>query len=184
VRALNGRVSAPTVKKFLLYGNEAYLFAELPRFHYGTRKRLKFDRKAYVYDNGFLLAKKVFTSPDNGRLLENLVFIELVRQKYRPGLNLFYYVTADSYEVDFLLRQGSKNHELIQVTWNMSEQKTREREIRALQQAASELNVQKIRILTWDQAEILQIGGITIAIEPVRQWLVQQNQPQHKNTSY
>ena len=113
-----------------------------------------------------------------------MIFIELVRQKFRPGLNLFYYVTSDGYEVDFLLRQGSKNHEIIQVTWNMSEQKTREREIRALQQAASELNVQKIRILTWDQAEILQVGDITIALEPVRQWLVQQNRPQQNNTSY
>jgi len=176
VRALDGRVSAPTVKKFLLYGNEAYLFAELSRFHHGARKRLKFDRKTYVYDNGFLSAKKVFTSPDYGRLLENMVFVELVRRKYRPSLNLFYYVAADGYEVDFLLRQGSKNQELIQVTWNMSEQKTREREIRALQHAASELNTQKVRIITWDQAETIQTGNTNIVVEPVRQWLLQQSQ--------
>jgi len=172
VRALDSRVSAPKVKKFLLYGAEAYLFAELPRFHYGARKRLKFDRKAYVFDNGFLIAKKVFTSPDYGRLLENMVFVELVRRTFRPGLNLFYYVTTEGFEVDFLLRQGSKNHELIQVTWNMSEQKTRERELRALHQAASELGVDIVRILTWDQAEVLQTQHVSIIVEPVRQWLM------------
>lgn len=175
VRALDGRVSAPTVKKFLMFGSEAYLFAELSRFYHGARKLLKFDRKSYVFDNGFLSAKKVFTSPDHGRLLENMVFIELVRRKFKPSLSLFYYVTADGYEVDFLLRQGTKNQELIQVTWNMSEQKTREREIRALQQAASELNTQIVRILTWDQTETIQTGGTKIIIEPVRQWLLQQS---------
>jgi len=105
-----------------------------------------------------------------------MVFVELVRRKYRPSLNLFYYVAADGYEVDFLLRQGSKNQELIQVTWNMSEQKTREREIRALQHAASELNTQKVRIITWDQAETIQTGNTNIVVEPVRQWLLQQSQ--------
>ena len=76
VRALNNVVSAPTVKKFLMYGQQAYLFAEVPRFHFGARKRLKFDRKAYLYDNGFLAARKISSSPDFGKLLENLVFIE------------------------------------------------------------------------------------------------------------
>ena len=149
-----------------------------------VKKGHNFTLAQWNYELKALIAKKVFTSPDHGWLLENMIFIELVRQNFRPGLNLFYYVTSDGYEVDFLLRQGSKNHEIIQVTWNISEQKTREREIRALQQAASELNVQKIRILTWDQAEILQVGDITIALEPVRQWLVQQNRPQQNNTSY
>ncbi len=171
VRALNGRISAPTVKKFLMYGEQAYLFADLSRFHYGVRKRLKFDRKAYVYDNGFLLAKKVVITPDHGRLLENMVFIELVRRGFKPNMSLFYYVSGDGYEVDFFTRQAGKNHELIQVTWNMSEQKTRERELRSLVQAASELKVQNIRVLTWDHIESMHIGDVTILIEPVCQWL-------------
>lgn len=171
VRALGGRVSAPTVKKFLAYGQQAFLFSELERFHFGARKRLKFDRKMYVYDNGFLAAKKVSISPDSGRLLENMVFVELVRRGYSPNMNLFYYITNSGYEVDFLTRKNAKIHELIQVTWTMLEHKTREREIKSLLAAAKELKVTKIRILTWDHSETIEHGDVKIRVEPVREWL-------------
>ena len=177
VRGLDAAISSPTVKKFLLYGQQAYLFAELPRFHFGARKRLKFDRKAYVYDNGFLTAKKISNSPDYGHLLENAVFIELVRRGFEPNMNLFYYVTAGGYEVDFLTRIGVQNDELIQVAWTMHEQKTRDRELRALAQASAELRVKKIRILTWDHADEIRIGDVKLVIQPVRQWLLEHSAP-------
>ena len=177
VRGLDAAISSPTVKKFLLYGQQAYLFAELPRFHFGARKRLKFDRKAYVYDNGFLTAKKISNSPDYGHLLENAVFIELVRRGFEPNMNLFYYVTAGGYEVDFLTRIGVQNDELIQVAWTMHEQKTRDRELRALAQASAELRVKKIRILTWDHADEIRIGDVKLVIQPVRQWLLEHPAP-------
>ena len=177
MRGLGAAISSPTVKKFLLYGQQAYLFAELPRFHFGARKRLKFDRKAYVYDNGFLTAKKISNSPDYGHLLENAVFIELVRRGFEPNMNLFYYVTAGGYEVDFLTRIGVQNDELIQVAWTMHEQKTRDRELRALAQASAELRVKKIRILTWDHADEIRIGDVKLVIQPVRQWLLEHSAP-------
>ena len=96
-------------------------------------------------NDGFLAAKKVSTSPDRGRLLENLVFIELVRRGFDPGFNLFYFVTQSGYEVDFLTRTDGKTDQLIQVTWRMSDAKTREREIRSLLGAAQEMNVATVR---------------------------------------
>ena len=42
-----------------------------------------------------------------------------------------------------------------------------------LEQAASELEVRNIRVLTWDQTDSLQLGDAKILVEPVRQWLVQ-----------
>jgi uncharacterized protein len=172
VRALSKSVSGPTVKKFLMFGEQAYLFADLNRFHFGARKRLKFDRKAYIYDNGFLLAKKITTSPDKGRLLENLVFIELVRRGYTPGLNLFYFVSQSGYEVDFLTFAGSKAEQLIQVTWQMTEAKTREREIRALEAASKEINATQTIIITFDHKETLQIKDLSISAVPIREWLL------------
>lgn len=174
VRGLGGAVSAPTVKKFLMYGHQAYLFAELSRFHFGARKRLKFDRKFYVYDTGFLTAKKLASSPDYGHLLENLVFVELVRRGFEPNMSLFYYVTRAGYEVDFVTRAGIKNVELIQVAWTMREQKTRDRELRSLAQAAAELKVESIRILTLDQADEFQFDGVRALVQPVRQWLLEE----------
>jgi uncharacterized protein len=172
VRSMGNAVSAPTVKKFLMYGEQAYLFADLDRFHFGARKRLKFDRKGYIYDNGFLAAKKVSTSPDRGRLLENLVFIELVRRGFDPGFSLFYFVTQSGYEVDFLTRIDGKTDQLIQVTWKMSDAKTREREIRSLHKAAQEMNVRTVRVLTFDHKETLRQGDVKIVMEPVREWLL------------
>jgi len=172
VRAMGQAVSAPTIKNFLMYGEQAYLFADLDRFHFGVRKRLKFDRKAYIFDNGFLAAKKVSTSPDHGRLLENLVFIELVRRGFEPGLSLFYFVSQSGYEVDFLTRVDGKTDQLIQVTWQMSEAKTRDREIRALRAASDEMKARKTLILTFDHRETISGNNTEIIVEPIREWLL------------
>ena len=172
VRSLNNSVSAPTVKKFLMYGQQAYLFAEVPRFHYGARKRLKFDRKAYLYDNGFLAAKKISSSPDFGKLLENLVFIELVRRGFEPGLGLFYFVTQSGHEVDFLTRVDGQSTQLIQVAWKLTDGKTRERELRSLVDAAKELGLSSVTILTHEESDTIHLNGLTINIEPIRSWML------------
>ena len=59
----------------------------------------------------------------------------------------------------------------------MHEQKTRDRELRALAQASAELRVKKIRILTWDHADEIRIGDVKLVIQPVRQWLLEHPAP-------
>lgn len=171
VRSLDQRLSAPTIKKFVGYAREAYLFADLEQYHFGARKRIKSDRKLYTYDNGFVGAKRVGFSKDQGRLLENLVFVELVRRGFRPNFDLFYVMSDEGYEVDFLIRLDGRNEELIQVSWTLQEQKTRSRELRALRHAASSLGVTKARILTFDHEERIEEQGLSISVEPVRAWL-------------
>ena len=171
-RAQGNGISAPTIKKFMQYAREAYLLVELEQFHFSPRKRMKSDRKLYSYDNGFICAKRVAISQDHGRLLENLVFGELLRRGARPNVDLFYYVTSAGHEVDFIIRSTGVTQELIQVAWVMSEQKTRERELRALRTAARELNLSHVRILTHNHSEVIEDDGITINIQPVREWML------------
>ena len=87
----------------------------------------KAPRKVYVVDNGFV-ASKAFSLSDNlGRLLENQVFIELIRRGYDVEKTMFYYRSRNDKEVDFVLREGPRILRLVQVCYDMSSPKTEKR---------------------------------------------------------
>jgi len=169
-RALSGRVSAPSLKKFIRYGCEAYLVAELTAYHHKPRVRIKSDRKAYTVDNGFFSAHHIGVSDDHSKRLENLVFVELWRRGYRPNLDLFYFQTSGGYEVDFLLRSGHKSLELIQVSYSLSSGKTREREFRALIRASEELKIIKRTVITMNEDRRESVGGHDINVISAARW--------------
>lgn len=166
-----GSLSIATVQKFISYSREAYLVQDLQPYFFKPRMRLKADRKIYAYDNGFISAMSQPATSNDSRLLENIVFIELVRRGFKPNLDLFYYQTRSGTEVDFLLREGARNIELIQVAQNISALKTRERELRALHQASEELKVANLTIITLDTKETIRESGSKIQVVPCRQWL-------------
>lgn len=167
---LGGTASPPTVKKFMSYGSDAYLISELHRYHFKPRQRLKADRKCYSIDNGYFSAKQVGVFQEYSKLLENLVFVELWRRGYKPNLDLFYYETATGHEVDFLVRQGAKNIELIQVSYEMGSQKTRDREYRALLSAGKELNVSELTIISANERREERFDNQRIQILPFVEW--------------
>ena len=172
-RSLKGEISAPTTKKFLSYASEAFLIFELSLFHPKPRRRLKSDRKAYTVDNGFFSAKHVGVFDDAGKLLENLVFIELMRRGFKPNLDLFYYETKRKQEVDFLVRDGVKNCELLQASYSLGQQKTRDRECRALVQAANELDVSELTIVTMNERKDERYDGKQIRVVPLKEWCLE-----------
>lgn len=171
-RAL-GCLSTATIQKFIAYCREAYLVQDLQPYFFKPRMRIKADRKIYALDNGFISAKSQPSRPNTSHLLENLVFIELLRRGFNPNIDLFYYQTAAGTEVDFLLRQGSKNLELLQVAQDLSSFKTREREMRALRQGADELKLSKLTVVTLDTEETIEESGTEIRIVPCRKWLIE-----------
>jgi predicted AAA+ superfamily ATPase len=164
-------LSIATIQKFIAYFRDAYLVQDLQPFFFKPRLRLKAERKIYTYDNGFISAMSQPVLSNDPRLLENLVFVELVRRGYKPNLDLFYYQTGVGTEVDFLLRKGAHNLELIQVTQILSGLKTREREVRALVHAAQELKVTKTIIITLETEELIHDQGTEIDVVPIRKWL-------------
>jgi predicted AAA+ superfamily ATPase len=163
--------SVTTVQKFLGYLEEPYLFLNLTRYAAKIKIQQKSPRKTYVIDNGFIKARSFELSPNYGRLLENLVFVELLRRNYQPELSLFYYRTRNDKEVDFLLRNGHTIEQLIQVCYDITNSKTLKRETDALAEASSELNCTHLLLITWDKEEINEKNGLKIQLIPAYKWL-------------
>jgi predicted AAA+ superfamily ATPase len=171
-----GSLSTATIQKFIGYCREAYLIQDLEPYFFKPKLRLKSDRKVYAFDNGFISTQSQPVTSNTSRLLENIVFVELVRRGFKPNVDLFYYQTRSGFEVDFLLRQGPRNLELLQVTQQLSTLKTREREARALCQAADELKVKKLTVVTLNTDEMFLEKGQKIHAVPCRTWLSQESQ--------
>ena len=147
--------SENTIAKFISHLQMAYLFYLLPRFDFKFRTMNKAPRKVYVIDNGLITAKGYEISPNLGRRLENLVFIELLRRGYVPGRSLFYYHTRhDDKEIDFVCRTGTKVTEIIQVCYEMSTIGTLTRETAALDKASRELDCDRLKIIVWNEPSV------------------------------
>ena len=159
-----GLSSVATTKKFCNYLNEPYLFFYLPRFNNKLKLMNKAPKKVYVVDNGFVQSTAFNLSENLGRLLENQVFVELMRRGYIPGQTLFYYRTRNDKEIDFVTRKDAKVEQLIQVCYDMTSGKTRKRELDALVEAADELNCDNLLVVTNAQQEKIEWKSRTINV--------------------
>ena len=159
-----GLSSISTTQKFIGYMMEPYLFYFLPRYDNKLRLMNRAPRKVYITDNGFITAKAFSTSPDRGRLLENSVFIDLIRKGYKPGLSLFYYRSRNDREVDFVLRRGTVVEQVIQVSYDMTQPKTRKREMDSIVECADELGTKNMTIVTRHESGTAEYKGHDIRI--------------------
>ena len=162
--------SKSTVQKFCDYLQQTFLFFFLPRYNNKLKLMQKAPQKVYVVDNGFLASSAFQTSENKGRLLENLVFLELTRRKKQAGGNLFYYRSRNDREIDFVVREKFQIRQLIQVCYDMSNKKTENREIDAIMECAEELNCNNLLIITWDQEKVVERGDSSIQILPYYKW--------------
>ena len=162
--------SVTTVKKFCGYLAEPYIFFYLPRYNNKLKEMKKAPRKVYVIDNGFIYTRSFELSSNNGRQLENMVFIELLRRGYDLKKSLFYYRTSNDKEVDFVTRDGRKVTSLIQVSYDISKTKTRERELDALVKASEELKCDNLLLITWDREEIVTYHEKRIRLLSASEW--------------
>ena len=165
-----GLSSVNTVKRYVGYMCEPFLFFLLPRYDKRLRLQQRAQRKVYVCDNGFVAARAFRVSEDRGRLLENLVFIELMRRGYNAERSLFYYHSHTDKEVDFVLRSGTQIEQLIQVCYDMSAPKTRKREVDALIESAEELGCDRLTIITYHETNVITRGKYTVRVIPVLSW--------------
>ena len=163
-----GLASVATTKKFCDYLNEPYLFFYLPRFNNKLKLMNKAPKKVYVVDNGFVQSTAFNLSENLGRLLENQVFVELLRRGYIPGQTLFYYRTRNDKEIDFVTRKGAKVEQLIQVCYDMSSEKTRKRELDALAEAAEELHCDNLLVITNSQEEKIEWKRTAILVTSIQ----------------
>ena len=162
-----GFSSVNTTKKYMDYLHEPYLFYYLSRYNNKLKLMQKAAKKVYVVDNGFVAAKAFSLSDNVGRLIENQVFIELIRRGYDTDKTMFYYRSRNDKEVDFVLRRGTKIERLVQVCYDMSNSKTEKREVDGLIESAGELNCNNLVIVTNDEERTIEKNGYKIAVVPV-----------------
>lgn len=172
IKNILGFRSTNTVQNYLKYLEEAYLFFPLTRFSLKMKEQLKAPKKIYLVDNGLILAKSFQFSQNIGRLMENLVFIQLLRKGYKINQNLFYYRTRNGREIDFLLRKGNKIHRLIQVCFDIEELNVKKRELKALIEANEELNCDDLLVISWDYEKEEKIKDKKIKFIPLWRWLL------------
>ena len=158
--------SVTTTRKFMDYLHEPYLFYYLPRFNNKLKLMKKAASKVYVIDNGFVAAKAFNLSENLGRLLENEVFVELLRQGYQVETSLFYYRSRNDREVDFVTRQGTHINQLIQVCYDMTSPKTEKREVSSLIECAGELKCNNLIIITNNEEREIHTDGYNIKVIP------------------
>jgi hypothetical protein len=162
-----GLSSVNTTKKYLDYLHEPYLFYYLPRYNNKLKLMKKAPRKVYVVDNGFVEAKAFSLSDNLGRLLENQVFVELIRRGYNTDKTIFYYRSRNDKEVDFVLRNGTQIVSLVQVCYDLGSPKTEKREVDALLECAEELSCDNLFIVTNADYRTIEKSNHKINVVPI-----------------
>lgn len=146
-----------------------YLFFSLSKYDPSFTKESSSDKKYYCIDNGLRSILLNPQSEDNGKLLENIVFLHLRRQlPIQAGIHYF----KGKKECDFLLTNQQEVTQLIQVTWDMHGTETRKREIEGLLEAAQATGCKELTILTLEEEEELQEQQVAIHVVPVWKWIL------------
>lgn len=165
-----GFSSVNTTRKYMDYLHEPYLFYYLSRYNNKLKLMKKAPRKVYVVDNGFVTSKAFSLSDNLGRLLENQVFIELVRRGYDVERTMFYYRSRNDKEVDFVLRKEAHIERLVQVCYDMSNPKTENREVDSIVECAGELKCSNLVIVTNNDKRTIEKDGYKIDVVPITEF--------------
>jgi len=158
--------SVQSVIDYISYFENAYLVFTLPKFSYSYKKQQMSPKKIYSIDNGFSYNNSASFSKDNGKMLENVVFLEL-RRNFKE---IFYF--QDKNECDFIIKEMEKITMAIQVCFDFNEE-NKEREISGLVSAMNEFKLKEGLILTNNQDDEFIVDGKKVIIKPVWKWLLE-----------
>jgi len=167
LKSVLGIKSINTIKDYTDFLSQAYLLFECYKFDYSLKKQLTYSKKVYVIDNGLRNKISFRFNTDIGKLLENLVYIQL-RKEHRK---VWHFKTTNNYEVDFVVEEESPV--LYQVSYNIEDKKTLNREIRSLIIAADELKTKKLFLLTYNKFDTINSNDLQIRVIPVWFWLTE-----------
>ena len=178
-----GFKNAVTVQSYVGYLTESYLIRTLPMYGSKAYERTRIG-KAYAIDPGFISYFSGFSNIDGnyGRRLENIVFLQLCRMQREMDAEVFFY-RDNHHEVDFLLRQYNRVWKLMQVSYDISGEKTRKRELSALFAAGSKLRCGDLTLITDHENGEETQDGMTVRIVDVVTWLMESETENRKRPS-
>jgi len=168
-KALGHKIGKQTILNLEKYSEDGYLFFFVPIFSYTAKDKLQYPRKAYLGDTGFLYA--ISGRKDKGRVFENAVFLEMKR-RLQPQQEINYWKNKEGAEVDFIVREGLRTTEIINVVYDLSDEKTKRREIKGLVACAKECNLKDSLLITRNIEGTEVIDGVKISYIPLWRWLL------------
>jgi len=172
LKSLNYEIGKTTLLNYLHYVESSYFIHSLPIFSYKVKDHLQYPRKIYFIDNGFITSISTRHSKDLGRLYENTVAIELLRRHSQKDTELYYWNDRRGKEVDFVVKNGLKIKQLIQVCYDVEHYDTKKREIDALLKASNELSCKNLLIITRDYEGTEEFKNKKINFVPLPNWLL------------
>ncbi|NIA04232.1 MAG: AAA family ATPase [Nitrospiraceae bacterium] len=163
------KVSKNTLYNYVSYLQESFFVFLMKRFSYKLKDSELSIPKVYFNDTGLINFLSFDFSEDYGKLIENVVFSEL----YRRGYDTFYWKNVKQEEVDFVLTRANRIEQLLQVSYNFDNPKTKNRELKSLIKASKDLNVDQLYVINWDIDDTEEFGDKKIVMIPLWKWLLE-----------
>lgn len=160
-----GLSNADTVREYLGFLSNAYMFYELRQFHDSFKKQLRNPRKIYINDAAFHNLVGYTNSQNLGRKLENSVYLALRRKS--PEI----YTFRGKGECDFITIDNNRHIIALQVCYDLTPENEK-REIAGLAEALSFFNLQDGIILTYDQEYEIEKNNVKIKVLPAWKWML------------
>ncbi len=132
------QIGKDNLYEYAAYIEDAYLSFFVGVYDLSVRKAQVNPKKSYAIDPGMIRALTMEYERDLGRVFENIVYLDL----RRLGHEVHYYLTSERYKVDFLVKASFGKKKLFQVALEVQDEKTKEREERALEIGMKELGVE------------------------------------------
>ena len=163
------KVSKDDLYRWVDYAKNVFLLLAVPSYSKSLVKRESSQPKLYCIDNGLRDAVLLPQTDDNGKKLENTVFLHLYRER-TPVDTIFYY--KGKQECDFVLQRGVEVEALFQVCWDLSDAETMQREIGGLIEGSAATQCDKLFIITAEESDTIDVAGRTIRVVPAWKWLL------------
>lgn len=164
-------VSFDLANRYFEYLQNTFVIDALPLFDWSYKKQISNPKKIYAIDTGLSKRVSFEVGKKLGDMLENIVFLELKRRFEE----IYYYKSAQNYEVDFLVKQREQITHLVQVSYDIKDEITRKREFRSLVRAKEELQIRndvKLLLITADKSEDAVFEGQNIKVFNILEWLI------------
>lgn len=168
-----GLKSNHTVNNYIGFLKEAYLLLGIRKYATKSRERVRAE-KVYPIDVALMDGRKdAFVGDNLGWRLETIVYIELLRRNRPINRDIYYFKNTNGYEADFVVCKDNHVEEIYQVSYDISKDKTRKRELRGLLTASKETGCNNLYLITDFQREEFTIEDRLIRIIPAYDWLIE-----------
>lgn len=165
--------SEHTARNYVKYLKEAYMLVGIQKFSQKSKLRAV-QEKVYTMDVAMMDQRdNAFAGENLGHRLETIVAIHLHRRCRMDGLDV-YYLNERSGECDFVVCKGNQVIQAIQVSYDITAEKTRRREMNGLVLAARQTKCQNLLLLTDHERGEVEASGFKIRVQPVYEWTLEQ----------